>query len=515
MLIIVLLLFAKLSFALDCSQLFLQVPEQLKRPLLLELNPIVSKEFSKKIQKQFKELHLYEQKLKLAEKTNNQLFRAYQEDIKLLKDELAKYSDKIPEQELLQIQNSGIKQIDEKYIELTNILTENIYSIARTKKVPVTIIETETRQGAKYKSLLLTEGQTSLESIKKIQRYQERFGTEIVSFDFFENMQIGSQGFSLEAKKRIDLGLNGIKRIIESDMITMVGKHEFTHAAYVAARDKKLPSIFNHNYYASKTKPLGGKSYSEFMSAEELYTFANNMTWASERLAQMNKYAAKEIIEDMQEIAAYMRMHLDVSTQSFHLSREFGDEFATIITQLEKNQKDLPFFDFLNSNYRTASVNDLNMVAFVDKDGRLITFFIDNSKAPVTEKLLKAREKTIKEFNKRIKGINKEDKELIEKVTSELLEKEMQSTTKEHLELLTMLNDDLAAFHKVSESVIQEGAILNEKTQRFFTEFQKEYKKVGDKILQDSFWNRRIKEILGDYRSLGNSVKENFKGFAH
>ncbi len=476
------------------------------------------------IKNKFSKLKSIDEKMSLIENEYKSIRLAYKEDENLITAKINIQAKDIPPQMLQLTKKGELALLDIKYQPFVDLIVEETHKIITLKNIPIEMITKEMPSGIKYQALALPDSfQSSLESLSKISRYKERFGTKLVTFDYFENLKKGSGGFSQQSTKRIDLGFKGVKSIIQHDLITMIGKHEFTHASYIAKRNlDETPSIYMHSYFGSSTKALGDKVYTQYMSAEELYTFGNNMFWASDKLMHMERYLLKDILDDMNDIASYMRMQLDVSKQSYEISQHFMDELTRAAQSL-KTTTNLPekvYFDYLNSSYRQISSHqELTHISFYDEFGRKVVFHVDRNMSPITEQLTKIRETQLLKANERLKhNPFVEDpimqKKWMEEATKDLVKEEVLLTRELQIELIEMLQKDLHTFHKVSDNLIQEGAVLNEKTKRFFSEFKKEAQKLGDEITRDPYWNKRIKELVQEYREIGNKVKESYKGFA-
>src|SRR5690606_5334281 len=120
------------------------------------------------------------------------------------------------------------------------------------------------------------------------------------TFDLLQNTKNGSAGFSQSIEKRIDLGIRGVRNIVLDDLITMVGKHEFHHAAFANMRAKGVASIYHPSYIATGEAAISTvpNHYNRYMSAEELYNWANNSFWASSRLKDISKYSPDDFLND-------------------------------------------------------------------------------------------------------------------------------------------------------------------------------------------------------------------------
>lgn len=362
----------------------------------------------------------------------------------------------------------------------------------------------------KYLELDASIKPESSAAAKKIHRYMERFGTKNVTFDFVQNIRIGSAGFSQASIKRIDLGFSGMKNLILDDVVTMVGKHEFHHAAFAAKRVKGVSSIYHVQFHAMGKKALSevDSGYNRFMSAEELYNWANNSFWASERIMNIRKFKPKDFLADLSGIGRFLNGTQKIGQQSKEISESFAAGFERMRAQLEKGELEVVFF---NEQLKYAkSVDEAFHIGVGDPETEfgLIEYLGVEYRESVA-KIFEARKANQVKYTQaqQLKG---EDLKALKK---ELIAEENKVVKAEIEQILSILERNNTTLGKVADAVTKESAVTIAKTEAFIKKV-KESLELDKNTLQNPEWEEEFRALAREYRRLGNIVKEDYKGFA-
>lgn len=367
--------------------------------------------------------------------------------------------------------------------------------------------------GLSFKYLELGTKKTGSNAVNTITRYKQRFKTQIVTFDLMENIQIGSAGFSMASVARIDLGVRGIRNLLVDDLITMVGKHEFHHAAFGAKRLKNQESIYHVTYFA-KHQPLSSvkNGYNMYMSAEEVYNWANNSFWASTRIGEIGKYAKKDFLNDINGVFSYLPGTKKIAQQTVEITDNFMNEISRVRKSLKSGDSNFAP-TFYTKDYKVARSSD---------EAVYFGFGIEELEHEAAEFISPKYRQTVNEI---IENRSKIEAKLTKNVDFEKLSKEEQQKMfqlfqKEEMTLNANLYDDLLdnfynsqkELHDVSEVLAMRAELAKGETEKFIKiinlEMERNSNFLDTKEAQEMFLEmRRI------YRELGGVVKPGFKGY--
>lgn len=349
-------------------------------------------------------------------------------------------------------------------------------------------------------------------AIRKIQRYKERFGTKVVTFDFFENITVGVEAISYPAIKRIDLGIRGLKSILLDDLVTMIGKHEFHHAAFAAKRANNVSSIYHTSYRANGVKNLSSLEggYDRMMSAEELYNWANNSFWASSRIMNIRNFHISDYLDDL----ASIHMDLKGTRKIAQSTQEITENTVRAIKAMRKEIDDGDFtFIVLTEKEELARGMDeaFNFVLFDDANKVLINEFIGPEYADEVAIILKNRKSIeVSHADELAKADSANGRS---KIMEKLFKEENRTSKNSFLKVLRTFEKNQRTLGKVASTLEVEAEAAFRKTDDFVVRVQKALETNKD-ALSDPRWAEEFKSLGQEYRKLGNLVKEDYKGFA-
>ena len=348
-------------------------------------------------------------------------------------------------------------------------------------------------------------------SVATINRYKKRFGTKTVTFDFMQNMKNGSAGFSQSSTKRIDLGFRGMRNMLLDDLITMVGKHEFKHAAFASNRITGRESIYHAQYVAYGANPISSvpNHYNRYMSAEELYNFTNNPFWASTRIGDISKYNPQDYLNDLSGIFFYIKSTNKIAEQTKEVSQ-------TVIKHLEKSlEKPLGLGSstvFLTAEGKVArTAEEVNNMAFLipDKEIRYVDWVGGEEFKSEIKHIMDNRLKLDKKYDTAYREADEDGQKLI-------LEKYNKEEAKLNAEKVKVIIKELIekqkSLSKVAENILPLNKEAVTKTEQFISYF-KMRRGIDPNFLKSQEAKEEFHKLRLMYRKLGNHVKENYKGF--
>lgn len=409
-----------------------------------------------------------------------------------------------------QVEFDGAREI----APFNNKLIDGLAEILKEAGAPVVVKSRAEIADFTFKYLEIDlMGKATSQSVRTLQRYQSRFGVKNVTFDLLENLKNGSAGFSQPSTKRIDLGIRGVRNIVFDDLITMVGKHEFHHAAFANMRAKGVASIYHPQYIATEratiTKVKSG--YDRYLSAEELYNWTNNSFWAATRMKDISKFHPDDVINDFIGINSYLGGTEKIARQT----REASRSFTRLLKSIKKDQIPNNTFrlEILDANLSNALAKEeaINL-AFIKPNGVVMTFYIDESIRPLVDKVMGQRVKYIVEYNQRYQKIMN-DPEKIKALDLEFAVKESKEIQNELHQILDVVIRDQAILAKVANQVVKESETIIAKSSDLLKEM-KLVQKTNPNFHQSDEWKIKFEEMAKEYRKFGNVVKENYKGFA-
>ncbi len=347
-------------------------------------------------------------------------------------------------------------------------------------------------------------------SIATINRYKKRFGTKTVTFDFGENLQSGSAGFSMSEIKRIDLGFRGMRNMVLDDLITMVGKHEFKHASFASKRVKGKESIYHAQYMSNGESPISSvpNHYSHYMSAEELYNFTNNPFWASNRIGDIANYRPQDYLSDVDGIFYYIKETEKIAAQT----KEVTENTIKYLTELLDNPQRMALeMNFLTSQRAMAkSADDAFYIHFkMPKD---IVYMDWVNKTAFKEEFTKIIENRIMLDKKYRASFDAAKGDKKKKILELYAKDESRLNAETNKGIVKMLIKKQESLNKVASNIIPLNQEATKKTEEFIGKILIR-RKLQPNYLATTEAQEDFLKLRHVYRKLGNHVKEDFKGF--
>lgn len=398
-------------------------------------------------------------------------------------------------------------------IEKVNAITMVAYKSLSKQGMQVALKQravTGTQKVSTYIEVINLPSKKYFNSLVAINKYKKRFGTKTVTFDFAQNMQNGSAGFSQSATKRIDLGFRGMRNMILDDLITMVGKHEFKHASFAAKRIKGRQSIYHAQYMSTGEAPISSvkNHYNRYMSAEELYNFTNNPFWASNRIGDITKYRPQDYLSDIDGIFYYIKSTNKIAAQTKEVTARTTEYLKKILLEPERLSQEMVFLTADRALAR--NVDEAFFVHFTMPDG---VIYMDWVGAPEFKKSLKSV------LDNRVK-LDQKYREVFDAATAEEQVEILAKYSAEEFAVNAKLNKEIANMFIAKQETLNKVATniipLNEEAVRSTEKFI-DYLNMRSGIDPTYYKSAEIKEeflkLRLMYRKLGNHVKEDFKGF--
>lgn len=393
-------------------------------------------------------------------------------------------------------------------------IVEEAKDIFSQQGIPVSV-KTRNTDGVQHKYLELGSGtNTNSMAVKKIERYKDRFGTKEVTFDIYQNIINGSAGFSIAAVKRIDLGIRGLRNLALDDIITMVGKHEFHHAAFAAKRTRNVGSIYHASYIANGEKNLSSAAtgYNKFMSAEEVYNWANNSFWASSRFSNVSNYLPEDYLFDVKVINSYLE-------GTYHIASQTREVAGRTVAALKRSYDEIDnkTFQFLILDEKKTMANSVEeafQFAIVDEKNEMfvLEFLGPEYKKDLAE-ILKNREKINVKYTQQLQAAKSPEEQT--KLMLAMFAEENENSSKHLKSLLKTFEEKQKLLGKVAKGLEFKTMESIEKTKLFRQKISAALKEDKDLLKNDpNAFVKEFKEIFHEYRTLGNVVKEDYKGFA-
>lgn len=398
-------------------------------------------------------------------------------------------------------------------IQRLNALTSIAYQSMISQGIQV-VLKTRATKGTRlvstYIELINLPAKKYTKSIEIIKRYKKRFGTKTVTFDLAQNMKSQSAGFSQEATKRIDLGFRGLRNILTDDLITMVGKHEFKHAAFAANRLNGKKSIYHADYLSIDGNPISSveNGYSHYMSAEELYNFANNPFWASNRIADISKYNPADYVNDINGINYYIKETTKLAKQTVEVTEATIEYLKAALKDPIRLSSDMAILK-IDRSLATSSDEAYN-VAFKMPTGVQYTSWIG---APEFKKDIASLISNRKSLaNKYEAAYNAAIEPERSKIFAAYAKEELSVNSFVSKAIVRSMIDQQTTLNKVAKELIplNEAAVV--KTQSFI-DYLNMKGGIYPNYLQSSAAKEEFSQMRKVYRNLGNHVKEDFKGF--
>ena len=96
------------------------------------------------------------------------------------------------------------------------------------------------------------------------------------------------------------------------------------HAMFEQMREKSIDSIYHFSYKSFKNELLhNGRVYQKYMTAEEMYTFSNNIYWILKSIDNVGQFARSDWRKLLTLLHDHMEALLDVSESTYSLSIRF------------------------------------------------------------------------------------------------------------------------------------------------------------------------------------------------
>ncbi|MCT4642173.1 MAG: hypothetical protein N4A33_07715 [Bacteriovoracaceae bacterium] len=454
------------------------------------------------------------QKLDLIEREYNFIFKRYHIKLNEIQSELEKTGKalNLSSEDLEKVFLEKNEELFRLYADELNELMFVSKEVFDTQGLSVTMKNFEVLPGKKsyYLEINNKSNKKFSNSFAKIGKYKKRFGTESVTFDLTSNMISGTAGFSLD--KRIELGIRGMRNILIDDLLTVVGKHEFTHAAFISKRTRKKASVYHADYSSNGGKALsefGG--YDHYMSAEELYTFANESFWGSTRIRNIKKYNPEDYLNDLNGINREIREATLVAKQVKEVSRKTIKELEKTIDNLKKGKGGvLTFWD--DSRIVARTKDDVTYVAIPFGEGEF-TFTAWVQDATSKKYVDKIMDDIItSEVSIMKKHPSATPEKLTEAAQNDLRDALIFGSKNEKIELLEVLLENQKTLNKVATEFIDYNEAAVVMTETFIKDFNKQVR-LNPNYLLTKRAQTTFDELGKSYRELGNLVKEDYKKF--
>jgi len=456
------------------------------------------------------------EKLQAIEEAYTLIVRDYHANKRLIKIDVKNFSK--------EMDLAGMKQTPQMLSEKTRslesaLLKENIddlnrivnqaYDLLRKEGIDVDLI---TRDFMGIKDVLSIElkalnPKRYSRSSDLLERYKKKFGTKNITFDFTENMIHGFAGFSNASTKRIDLGIQGIQNLLVDDVVTMVAKHEFMHAAFAAKRSKGQISVYHAEYMSNGSQNLSSvnSGYNKYMTAEEVHNWANNPFWGSTRLSDISKYGKEIYKADLEAIFADIMKSKNIFKQGAEVSEK---TIETLIAQKDlilNNKSTLVFTTQTKQLAKTADIADYVAIESLDEAFIYFDFIGDPQTKKLVSKILNNRQKLDLKYNtfKDANGVMPESKLL------EFVAEDAMFSKKMSFQIL----DDLIARQSKLNAFSNKALEMRQETELLAEDFMKvlmKKKELNPNYLDTPEVIQAFRDFRKQLRKFGNSVKEGY-----
>ena len=402
-----------------------------------------------------------------------------------------------------------IKVIKDYEVHFNN-LVDQAFIILQEMGVPARITYVKKAGGLNQKIIVVEAEKSQLNShaVEKIKRYNQRFNTKVVTIDLYETIRDGSEAFFING--RVELGAQSVRGLALDDVMMLAPKHEFSHAAFAAKREKKQGSLYHTQFNAIAEENLSSidTSYNKFMRAEELYNFANNSFWGSEKLINPMMFTPIEILKDISMINRFLPGTRKIAQQTVELTSNLSKGYEHMLEELKKGEFNLGIFDARGKV--TRDLEEVHELIFVDNLNLIeITEFIGPEIRILIEKMIKQRIEIEARFTGRIGPSTSEEETA--KIFSDFLREENLANLENHKKIIEYMMQRNLTLGRVAKVVEAESDVTIQKSVDYLERMVKLAKQSGDDFQLDSI---ELKALVEEYRRLGNLVKEDYKGFA-
>lgn len=213
------------------------------------------------------------------------------------------------------------------FVGKLQMLTLLAFQTLKKEGFQVALVQRKVRQTdfVRFSIELLEQPLVSGEAFSNILKLKKSLAIETISFDFFETVFASSRG---SYNPSLDLLVLDMTRVLElirdKSRIPSVGAHEGTHVAFERSREIGRNSIYHAEYTVSSAKSLTSNVdvYTEYMSAEEVYTFASNPFWVSTSSDLVKNLSSADYRELIFKISGYLEYAKSIFKQTKTLTRK-------------------------------------------------------------------------------------------------------------------------------------------------------------------------------------------------
>lgn len=180
-------------------------------------------------------------------------------------------------------------------------------------------------------------------------------GVEIVSFNFFKTLVAGELGAYLRKDGVLQLSFAALYEAIHfPKKIPMIVSHEAEHANFSSMRKEGIDSIFYSEYRSHGESPLYDAIdiYRDFMSSEEVYTFANNPLWTSTPINNLLDLGPNEYRNELYLITKFLYQAPKIFSQTAYLAENSLKQIDNLL------RGDLPLHFILEPSNLSQKIED-------------------------------------------------------------------------------------------------------------------------------------------------------------
>jgi hypothetical protein len=203
-------------------------------------------------------------------------------------------------------------------MEKNNQLMLHYSQILKMKGVKTEIYESEKFSGF-FNLRILSTSKDSPKPFRLYTAAAEKFSARELTFSVIDNVSRNSEGFFLPITKRVELGYGTIAKALKGE-INATATHEFRHLMNLNRSQDATNNFFDGSFKSAEGKTLYNQRtqgvYEDFMSVDELYTFASDL-W------QNSKGGVKYLKTNIDEIFQGLTYLKQISDNSIHLSSDF------------------------------------------------------------------------------------------------------------------------------------------------------------------------------------------------
>lgn len=427
-------------------------------------------------------------------------------------------SQNLDQEAIQKLYREAYLEVISKHKEHINFITNQSKLVLEDVGVSVQIRFKDFGDGVRVKYLELNPNPSSSSFANKLlSRYMSAMNTKTVTFDFFQNIQMGSAGFSRADKRLVDLGIRGVRNIAVDDIVTMVAKHEFKHAGFANMRAKGQDSIYHPQYISLNQSALSSSDtsiYNTYMSVEEIYNYANNPYWASARIKKLESYNIKDSLNDIQGIQSYIKKTSPILKQS----DEVSEVFIKLMKEADISDTSQIKVRFTNQNHDVVqNIDEAVFVSIVNPStNHMMSDFLSNTMREAAQSILEARGKLRIKYTKDFEKIDL-TKTNGTKLADELdraFHLEEVSLTKDSYELIIQkLIKKQTVINAVSKRMIDHNSKLLAMTDDLLTDLKVAVEDGLETVQTSPVWQKRFTDTAYEYQRFGKLVREDYKDF--